>query len=351
MHLLADSLTQFGETHRLGAYHAHGVQYLLLARLLVFGRGVQHVLDGGRSAYLLRHSPAAVLGESVVPAVHILATRLLLIDAEVNRRHLGGLLVGLLVRLLDLDDREYLRHLALCNRTERADELRDHRVLVQDHPQARVVVGGEHHTLADDRLAFDLVVVVAHKVEHTVEEDVGRTGDVYRLQYLAPAFQLALGVAEPEDAEVVVSLGVVAACHDAHAVLHGDGVVLALLGVDVEHHGVRAFLVQRVERLAVTAGEDSRHEHLHQPGLAVTRFAGDDMQVTDIGELDTIAAEGVARRCVAFGEVEEIALDLGTVPVVTLQEVGYFFRHRHFLVLLLRDWVFICCFVVIHFAV
>ena len=70
----------------------------------------------------------------VVPTVHVLAARLLLIDDEVDRRHVRLLLLWLEVGLLDLDYREDLRHLTLCDGAERADELVHHRVLVQHHP-------------------------------------------------------------------------------------------------------------------------------------------------------------------------------------------------------------------------
>ena len=66
---------------------------------------------------------------------------------------------------------------------------------MQHGPQDCVVVGRQHHALADDGLALLLVVVVLHDVEHTVQEYVGRLHHVDGFQYLLPSVLMPLRVA------------------------------------------------------------------------------------------------------------------------------------------------------------
>ena len=196
-----------------------------------------------------------------------------------------------------------------------------------------------------------MIVVVLHEVQHTVEEDVGRFDHVDGFEYLAPTVNLALGVAQPEHNEVVVRDLVVHAGHDADAVLQRDGVVFALLRIDIEHDGFGTLGLECVPGLAVLAAQDSRHEHRHQTRLAVARFAADDVEVAAVGDLHLTALQRVPRRRVGLRKIEEVRIDLRAEPVVAFEELRRVTWQRHDLMLLLRYRVFVCLVFIVHVAV
>ena len=66
---------------------------------------------------------------------------------------------------------------------------------------------------------------------------IGKRGETLdSLQYLAPSLLGCLCVAEPEDIELLAGFGVINPSHRTHTVLDGDGIILALLCVDIQQH-------------------------------------------------------------------------------------------------------------------
>ena len=92
---------------------------------------------------------------------------------------------------------------------------------MQHRPQACVVVGRQHHALADDGLALLLVVVVFHDVEQP--EDVGRSHLPDGLSVSSSIGRCQLRVAQTEDEEMLLRF--VLGTPDIDTVLESDGVV------------------------------------------------------------------------------------------------------------------------------
>ena len=210
---------------------------------------------------------------------------------------------------------------------------------MENSPQARVVFRRQHHALADDGLAFLLVIIIFHDVQQTVDEDVRRLHHPNRFEYLAPAVNGLFRVAEPQDEEVLLCLVARQTSHRTDAVLECDGVFLSLLGVDMQQpcgnlllrHFARLLVADAVfhpsachatELPAERRGLQLRHE----PRLAVAGLARYQVQLTDIRERHASALHRVSRRSVRLVEVQQVVVNLSREPLVALKELRYLRR-------------------------
>ena len=126
--------------------------------------------------------------------------------------------------------------------------------------------------------------------------------------------------------------------HRDNSVLEGDGIVFALLGVDVQNarrpyleHGTVVFARHDVallvandvtnvacQRIAKLPAQRCSLQLTHESRLAVARLAADDVQLADISERHPVALHRVSWRSVWFVEVEKIIIDFRLKPVVTM---------------------------------